>query len=108
VTSRGRAQLRRAYQGGKVPALPEAPQHRIWRQTRAVAGEQIDGARERVRALLADAGKLLDSPGAAEDWDRTGAALREAWRALAIMDSCLREWPEPDDEHADAHARRLA
>jgi hypothetical protein len=44
LTSAGRRALEKARSAGEV-SLPESPQHRIWRHSRTVAGDRIDGFR---------------------------------------------------------------
>jgi hypothetical protein len=101
LTSAGRRLQAKARKSGMV-VLPESPQHRRWRQSRALAGERIDGSRQSLSATLDEARALLDAAEVPSDeWFTLAPRLeRECWR-LASAIYCLREWPEPDDDHAD-------
>lgn len=101
LTGAGRRSLAKARRSGTI-ALAESPQHRRWRHSRALAGERIDGFRQRLRATLDEARTLLDATEAPSDeWFRLASHLEKAcWRLASAM-YCLREWPEPDDVRAD-------
>jgi DNA-binding XRE family transcriptional regulator len=117
LTSRGRRRLSRARRAGRVPVLPESPQHRAWREARGQAGQRIEGfwiavvdAVEHADELLAAPVTplpLLEGPGAApgpprsDEWLQVGEELQRACRRLASASYCLWEWPEPDDARAD-------
>jgi hypothetical protein len=58
LTAAGRRALGKARSVDEV-ILPESPQHRIWRHSRTLAHEQIDGFRQVPRGSLAEAGALL-------------------------------------------------
>jgi hypothetical protein len=98
----GRRRLRRAQAAGRVPVLPESPQHRAWREASAAAAERIDGFREQMRDVLGEAGELLDAGRASSDaWFELGERLaRASWR-MGSATFCLHEWVEPDDAQAD-------
>jgi hypothetical protein len=101
LTSAGRGSLttsRRVL----MAALPESPQHRLWRHSRVIAGERIDGLRRQLLATLDEARTLLDRTDAPSDeWFKLAPRLEKAcWRLASAM-YCLREWPEPDDARAD-------
>jgi hypothetical protein len=83
--------------------LPEAPQHREWRTARTAATERIDVIRERLRDTLSDADKLLDSAqgGDSDSWFALSSRLSTRCDRPGSATYCLREWPEPDDAHAD-------
>jgi hypothetical protein len=101
LTSTGRRALGRARSVGDV-ALPESPQHRIWRHSRTVAADRIDGFREALRASVAELGGLLDGGQASSDaWFEFGKRLSAECRRLVSATYCLSEWPEPDDASAD-------
>jgi hypothetical protein len=102
VTGAGRQRLARARRAGKVGELPESPQHREWRKARTLSEERIDGFRDELRAVLAQAGALLEDEMAWSDaWFELGRRLaRVSWR-LGSAAYCLREWPEPGDAKAD-------
>jgi hypothetical protein len=61
LTAAGRRALEKAQSAGAA-ILPESPQHRKWRHSRAIAGDRIDGFREALRASMAEVSALLDSP----------------------------------------------
>ncbi len=99
LTEQGRTQAARARQ---TVVLPESPQHRLWRQTRRMAVERIDGLREDARRAVQDAGRLLDAEEAdSEALFLLGVRLREALGYLGCATYCAREWSEPDDARAD-------
>ncbi len=99
LTEQGRTQAARARQ---TVALPESPQHRLWRQTRRMAVERIDGLREDARRAVQDAGRLLDAEEAdSEAWFALAVRLGEALQYLGSATYCAREWAEPGDAHAD-------
>ena len=82
--------------------LPESPQHRIWRHSRTLAHEQIDGFRQALRGSLAEADALLGAEKVRSDaWFDLTERLRKACWRLGSATHCLHEWPEPDDSHAD-------
>jgi hypothetical protein len=107
LTSSGRRRLRRAERAGDVPALPESPQHRRWREAHALAAQEIERMREGVRSTVDEATRLLDAHTAAssDTWFELSARLRQmVWR-LGSASYCLYEWPEPCDEQADIDDR---
>lgn len=103
LTSDGREQLAKARRKREDVTLPEAPQHRQWRNARASAAERIDVIRERLRDTLSDANTLLDSEqgGDSDSWFALSRRLSTRSSRLASATYCLREWPEPDDARAD-------
>ena len=116
LTSRGRRRLSRGRRAGRVPALPESPQHRAWREARGLAEHRIDEYRRGVLEAVEHAQGLLDVPapgppvpdtpeavpGSASDaWLEVGEQLLQACRRLASASYCLWEWREPDDSRAD-------
>jgi hypothetical protein len=103
LTSAGRRRLQRARRGGKVPGLPESPQHRAWREARAAAAQEVERFRQELRPCLEQALLLLDvDPLADSDaWFQVGERLRAPCRRVGSAVHCLREWQEPDDAHAD-------
>ena len=88
------------------PSLAESPQHRAWREARAVAEQRIEGF---WTALLDDvqrAHDLLDGPRVpghppSDVWFELGERLQQESRRLASATYCLSEWREPDDARAD-------
>ncbi len=97
---------------GDIEPLPESPEHRQWRQCRALAADQLDDA----------AAKALEALGGAETTIRRRATgdhtatdvafiqrlLEWRLRRLGVVLYCLRDWPEPDDDVADRSKRPLA
>lgn len=102
LTDKGRRRLARARRMGKVPELPEAPQHRDWRHARKQASEQIDALRSTLRDSLAEAHSFAerDESGAAA-WFGFSRSLRTQCAELGWAIHCLYEWDEPDDARAD-------
>ena len=95
--------LRRADGAGGVPALPESPQHRAWREAQVLASQELDRMRASVRATLAEAVLLLDArPAVSSDawFELSERAQRGLWR-LGSASYCIYEWAEPADEQAD-------
>jgi hypothetical protein len=86
--------------GGAI--LPESPQHRKWRHSRAMAGDRIEGFHEALRASMAEVGAMLDSQQAPSDaWFEFGKRLRAECKRLGSATYCRFEWAEPDDARAD-------
>jgi ribosome-binding protein aMBF1 (putative translation factor) len=106
LTSAGKRRLSRLRAKGELPGLPESPQHRAWREARALAEQRIEGF---CRGLLEDvqrAHDLLGSPHTpghppSDVWFELGERLHQGSKRLASATYCLHEWPEPDDAHAD-------
>ena len=107
LTSAGRRRLGRARRQGEQLQLPEAPQHRLWREKHTRAVERMGEYRARMREVLDQAAALLES-------DRADSA---AWRAMSkrlevrseLLGSaiyCGREWAEPDDGERDVDDAR--
>lgn len=103
LTATGRERLDAARRTGKVGVLPESPQHRRWRETRALAGEQIGEFRDGLRQLLDEAVALLDAGDEtdADSWAALSRRLACACKRLESASYCLREWSEPDEAHPD-------
>jgi hypothetical protein len=110
LTSTGRRRLTQARRAGHLPALPESPQHRAWRDARMVAAQEMDGFLVSVREGLDDAMRLLDAdPAAASDaWFELGERLHRDCRRVGSATHCLHEWSEPDDARADVDDRHDA
>ncbi len=85
LTSTGRRRLAQARRKGEAVALPESPQHRTWRHSRATAAERIEGYREELRALLDEADALLDAGTRAhsDSWFRLAKRLPVAAKGIA-------------------------
>lgn len=103
LTCTGRRRLVRARHKGEVVELPESPQHRRWRHSRATAAERIEGYREELRALLDEAGALLDAGTRvhSDSWFGLAKRLPVAAKGVGAAIHCLMEWHEPDDARAD-------
>jgi DNA-binding XRE family transcriptional regulator len=117
LTGRGRRRLSRARRAGRVPVLPESPQHRVWREARGQAGQRIEGFWIAVVDAVEHADELLAAPvtpppglkgpggvpgpPGSDEWLQVGEDLQRACRRLASASYCLWEWPEPDDARAD-------
>lgn len=105
LTDSGREQV-----AAEAPALPEAPQHRCWRHSRAIAAEQMPVLRNRLRTLLGEVGELEEAQATRVDeaaWRESGERLAQVCEGLGEATFCLHQWPEPDDHAADAESRRL-
>jgi hypothetical protein len=101
LTSAGRGSLTKSRRV-LAAALPESPQHRLWRHSRVIAGERIDGLRRQLLATLDEARTLLDATETPSDeWFKLALRLEKACWRVASATYCLREWPEPDDARAD-------
>jgi DNA-binding MarR family transcriptional regulator len=101
LTVEGRTRLDAV--GDEIDPLPEAPQHKRWREAQVAASERIAGFRGDVRGALDEAIALLetDHEGDSATWFELSERLHQAGRRLASAIYCLREWPEPDDSSAD-------
>jgi ribosome-binding protein aMBF1 (putative translation factor) len=106
LTAAGRRRLSRLRAKGRLPELPESPQHRAWREAHAEAGQRVEGFRtallddvQRARELLAS----TPTPGrpSSDVWFELGERLQQECRRLASATYCLGEWREPDDTRAD-------
>lgn len=107
LTDAGRAQLRAARRSPNAQQLPEAPQHRAWREARTLAAHEIDRFSHELAARLHDAQALLDGPQPppSDRLFQLGQELRLACRRLGAAAYCLYEWPEPVDQRADHDSR---
>ena len=106
ITPAGRRRLGRARSTGKLPPLPEAPQHAAWRRARAQAETRIAACGTAVGEALQDAWFLLDAvrdgrPVASDDWFALAERLQRVCRTLGSATYCLYEWCEPEDEKPD-------
>jgi hypothetical protein len=103
LTSAGRRRLQRARRAGTVPELPESPQHRAWHDARASAAQEIERFRQSLRDCLEQGLLMLeaDPPAGSDAWFLLGRRLCPACSRLGSAVHCLREWPEPEDAHAD-------
>lgn len=103
LTSAGRRVLEQARGKGNAVALPESPQHRKWRHSRAKAAERIEGYREELRALLDEADALLAAGTRTHSdlWFCLANRLAAPATSIGAAIYCLTEWPEPDDAQPD-------
>ncbi|HTA33722.1 MAG TPA: helix-turn-helix transcriptional regulator [Solirubrobacteraceae bacterium] len=106
LTGAGRRRLSRLRAKGELPELPESPQHRAWREARALAEQRIEGFRTALLDDVKQAHALLGSPQEpgeppSDAWFELGERLHQGSKRLASATYCLHEWPEPDDAHAD-------
>jgi hypothetical protein len=102
LTRGGRRRIARARRNGRLPELPESPQHRAWREAQRAAGEHLSELVDEVRDCLAAAIALLDSePRESDPWYALGEQLKTSCERLGSATHCLYEWVEPDDAQAD-------
>ncbi len=93
LTSDGRKQLAKARRKREDLTLPEAPQHRLWRDARATAARRIDRLREHLRRSLTDATTLLDGEGGDSDaWYGLRFRTGPQFERLGAAVYCLHEW----------------
>src|SRR6185312_6392076 len=59
LTSSGRRRLARIVRLGVQPALPQSPQHRLWSDSRRLAGQEVDRVRAELAAVLGEGTRLL-------------------------------------------------
>jgi hypothetical protein len=102
-TDTGRQRLKALRRAGKLGELPESPQHQYWREAQLAASQRIPGFRGDLRGTLDEAIHLLEADHETDSatWYALSERLHQACRKLASATHCLREWPEPDDSHAD-------
>lgn len=102
LTSAGRRQLAQARRKNEV-RLPESPQHRRWRHTRALAAERIERYRKQMRGLLKEADALLEAgmQTHSDAWFGLAHELPRPSANIGAAIHCLTEWAEPDDARAD-------
>lgn len=98
LTRKGKRRVRAA----EPVSLPESPQHRRWREGRAVAAERFTGFRDEVRSALDGAAALLaDGDASSDAWYVLAGQLERACKRVGSATHCLREWAEPSDDAAD-------
>lgn len=100
LTPKGRNQLGAVR--GEI-TLPEAPQHRRWRQARAAAAEHIAEFRADMRTVTEETISMLEADREADStpWFKISDRLHASGRRLASAIYCLREWQEPHDATPD-------
>jgi hypothetical protein len=103
LTSSGRRRLAKARRAERAALeLPEAPQHRFWRDRRATAGACLDSVRDQLGSTLDEATRLFaDGGGDSDAWFALGVKVRGHADLFAAATYQLNEWPEPDDTRAD-------
>jgi hypothetical protein len=107
LTSAARRRLGRARRRGEQLQLPEAPQHRLWREkhTQAVEGMGEYGAR--LREALEQAAAMIDDERAdSEAWRTMTKRLEVRSELFGSAIYCAREWAEPDDGERDVDDQR--
>jgi DNA (cytosine-5)-methyltransferase 1 len=84
-TPHGRQRLRDAYEAGRVPVLPESPQHRKWRDARVLAGQELERLCQELHHALGDTEGLLDANERAHSdaWFESTARLQRACNSSA-------------------------
>ncbi len=102
----GRRLLRHAASADELPALPESPQHRAWRNARTAAAQELERFRRLLRERLQQGAALLDAdpPPHSDAWLELAEELQRGCRRVASASHCLYEWNEPDDASADLDA----
>lgn len=88
--------------------LPEAPQHRHWREAHAAAERYLPDLRAELRDVLDAALKMLDSEHQiiSREWLDASETLHTICRNVASATYCLMEWAEPNDAKADIDRSR--
>ncbi len=83
--------------------LPEAGQHRRWREAQTAASERITGLRADMRGVLDEAIALLEAERESDSATlyQLGERLNTQCRRVASAIYILREWQEPDDSASD-------
>jgi len=106
LTAAGRRRLSRLRAKGELAELGESPQHRAWREARALAEQRIEGFSSALLDDVERAHDLLGSPHVpgrtpSDVWFELAERLQQGCRDLASATYCLSEWQEPDDARAD-------
>lgn len=103
LTSAGRRRLQRIRRAGKLPGLPESPQHRRWREARCRAEREIGSLHHNLCAVLREARSLLtvEPPPHSDSWFDLAERLHRCTWQLGSATHCAYEWAEPTDRHAD-------
>jgi len=103
VTQQGHMRLNRLRRAGEL-VLPESPQHRAWREARAEAEQGMEEFFALFLDVHEEADDLANSPVVgqkSEPWIRLSMRLLQTCWQVGSALYCLKEWPEPDDAHAD-------
>jgi len=101
LTRDGTRHLQRERRAGRVPELPESPQHRAWRDARTAANQHINRFRDELKNELQAALTQLDSNPDSDRLYQLAEHLDHNARRLASATYCAREWAEPGDAHPD-------
>jgi hypothetical protein len=107
LTAWGARRLAQRRRSGRVPPLPESPQHRTWRVARHCAQTQLEPFRHELAETLAEAARLLEAGRAgapsvsSDDWFELAVRLRATVRQLGSATHILHEWQEPGESRAD-------
>lgn len=106
LTSTGSRRAKRALRRGET-VLPESPQHRLWRNARMLAEQEIERFRQELHDCLAEALRLLDADARVHSdvFLDMAERLQSGCRRFATAIHCLYEWAEPDDARADVDER---
>jgi hypothetical protein len=83
LTPEGREELDRRYEAEEVGELPEAPQHRAWREARVEAAVRLERFKDEMGTMLEEANVLLEQahPPRSSEWIAMSQRLsRAAWR----------------------------
>ena len=90
LTAAGRRRLRAARAAGRVPDLPESPQHRAWRNARTAAANEIERFTRSLGADLDQATRLLeaDPPARSDAWfeGKQATTLKDVQTILPILE----------------------
>lgn len=107
LTAKGARRLQWEQAGAAAPALPESPQHARWRNSSALAAQEIGRFRERLHDDLADAARLLehDPAGDSDAWFEIGQRLEWSCWLIGSASHVLYEWAEPSDAAPDIDHR---
>lgn len=103
LTSEGREELDRRYEAEEVGELPEAPQHRAWREARVEAAVRLERFKDEMGTMLEEAMELLTQfrPPHSSEWIAMSQRLSPAAWRVGSATHCLYEWVEPDDDRPD-------
>ncbi len=107
----GARALAAAARSGRLPALPESPQHRAWREAREAGRRELPRLRALLRSELAAAERMLaaldgPAPEPSDAWLALGPGLHSACRRLGSAWHCLHEWPEPEEDRSQRDGPR--
>ncbi len=107
LTSKARRRLARLRRSGSMPELPESPQHKVWRNTRVLAENEIERLRQRLQDDLEEGIRMLEAGSAipSDAWFELSETLQRAAWSVGSASHCLHEWVEPDDTKADIDDR---